>query len=50
MSKAQVNELVTVCLSLGPLTITDEDKRLNVTYSFLDIFGAAAEQLYLESE
>ena len=34
---------------MGPLTIKDEDKQLNSTYSFLDIFGAEAEQLYLES-
>lgn len=39
-SKAQVNELVIVCLPLGPLTIKGEDRQLNSTYSFLDIFGA----------
>ena len=49
-SKAQVKELVIVCLSLGPLTIKDEDKQLNSTYSFPDIFGVEIEQLYLESE
>lgn len=49
-SKAQVKELVIVCLSLGPLTIKDEDKQLNSTYSFPDIFGVEVEQLYLESE
>lgn len=49
-SKAQVNELVIVCLSLGPFAIQDGERQFNSTYSFLDISGAEAKQLYLESE